>query len=276
MTIGLTQVGNWLLLAGALLFVLSVFNALRAARQLRGAAYYAVRQDALNRTRRWALLATVSLLFSGGLIVYLTNSSVPTPTAIATGATPTLVVVDVPSRLLPTETFTPSATPKPSKTPKPTSTTAPTLTPTTPPPLPPAPSVPAILLTPVPSAVPASPNAKLAFTTLASIVDSKGTPADPGLAFPVGTRSVRLFFQASNVNNGAAWSVLCYKGNKLVDSYIDLWDWGPRTQTARAFCGIDGSPGAYIISAYLGSNKQFDVNFTILQATPTPLPPVKP
>ena len=58
----LTQLGNWLLLAGAVLFVVSIFNALRAAGQLRGAAYYAVRQEALSRTRRWAFLATISLL----------------------------------------------------------------------------------------------------------------------------------------------------------------------------------------------------------------------
>jgi hypothetical protein len=138
------------------------------------------------------------------------------------------------------------------------------------------PNVPGILQTPLPSAVPVSLNAKLAFTTLASVVDNKGTPSDPGLAFPSGTRSVRLFFQAANVNNGAAWSVLCYKGNRLVDSYVDLWEWGPRTQTARAFCGIDGSPGAYILAAYLGPYKQFEVNFELLPATPTPLPSATP
>jgi hypothetical protein len=138
------------------------------------------------------------------------------------------------------------------------------------------PNLPGLLQTPVPSAVPAAPTAKLAFTTLASILDRKGIPSDPGLAFPAGTRNVRLFFQASHVNNGAEWSVLCYKGNQLVDSYIDLWKWGPRTQTARAYCALDGSPGTYDVAAYLGNNKQFDVTFELLPATPTPLPPVKP
>jgi hypothetical protein len=128
----------------------------------------------------------------------------------------------------------------------------------------------------MPSAVPVSPKAKLAFTTLASIVDSKGAPTDPGLAFPAGTRSVRLFFQASNVNNGATWSVLCYKGNNLVDSYIDLWNWGPHAQTGRAFCGIDGSPGNYKVTAYLGPSKQFEIEFQLLPATPTPFPPATP
>ena len=266
----LTQLSNWLLLAGALLFVVSVINVLRASRQLRGAAYFAVRQEALSRTRRWALLATVSLLASVGLIIYL--SSAPASTAIATVETPAAVVAAVPSRMLPTATSTPSPTFTPSQTPKPTFTATSTSAPTIAPPL----HIPNILLTPMPSAVPVSPNAKLAFTTLASIVDSKGTPADPGLAFPAGTRNVRLFFQAANVNNGATWSVLCYKGNKIVDSYIDLWNWGPRAQTARAFCNIDGSPGAYTVSAYLGPVKQFDVAFTVIPSTPTPLPPGAP
>ena len=232
--------------------------------------YYAVRQDALSRTRRWAFLATISLLASGGLAIYLSNA--PTPTAVATTTTPTSVVIDVPSRLLPTATFTPNPTSTPRWTPLPTSTMTPIplSTATLPP------NVPGILQTPVPSAVPVSPNANLTFTTLASIVDSKGTPSDPGLAFPGGTRRVRLFFRAANVNNGAVWSVLCYKGNQLVDSVVDLWEWGPRTQTARAFCGIDGSPGTYTAAAYLGPNKQFEVTFEILPATPTPLPPAAP
>lgn len=268
MATGLTQLGNWLLLAGALLFVVSVFNALRAARQLSGAAYYAVRQDALSRTRRWAFLATISLLASGALAIYLSNA--PMPTAIANTATPTPVVVDIPSRMLPTATSAPS--PTPGWTPIPTSTMTPTPLPTAPLP----PNLPGILQTPVPSAVPVSPNANLTFTTLSSIVDSKGTPSDPGLAFPAGTRRVRLFFQAANVNNGATWSVLCYKGNQLVDSIVDLWEWGTRTQSARAFCGIDGSPGTYTAAAYLGPIKQFEVTFQLLPATPTPLPPAAP
>jgi hypothetical protein len=136
--------------------------------------------------------------------------------------------------------------------------------------------VPAILQTPVPSAVPASPNARLALTTLASVVDNKGAPADPGLAFPVGTRRVRLFFRAAGVNNGAVWSVLCYQGDQLVDSYVGLWAWGPRAQTARAFCSLDGSPGDYTVAAYLGPDKQFEANFELLPATPAPIPTAAP
>lgn len=259
------QLGNWLLLAAALLFVVSIINVLRAARQLSGAAYYAVRQDALRRTRRWAFLATLSLLISIGLIVSLSNT--PVPVTVALAETPTPVVVDVPSRLLPSATFTPSPTSMP-----PTATPIPvvTVTPSPPPTSTLPPTVPEILLTPLAGAPTVSPKARLTFTTLASLVDSKGTPTDPGLAFPNDTRRIRLFFQAASVNNGAVWSVLCYKGEQLVDTYVDQWEWGPRTQNARAFCGIDGSPGTYSVAAYLGADKQFEVGFEILAPTPVP------
>ena len=217
MATGLIQLGNWLLLAGALLFIVAVFNALRAGRQLRNAAYYAVRQEALSRTRRWAFLAAIALLATGGLAIYLSN--LPAPTAVASRW----------RRRRPSSSMCPAACCLPPP-PHPALPARPARTPISnfdsdaqrrllPPPtatLPP--NLPGILRTPVPSAVPVSPNAKLTFTTLASVVDNKGTPSDPGLAFPAGTRSVRLFFQAANVNNGAAWSVLCYKGNNLVDS----------------------------------------------------------
>lgn len=270
MATGLIQLGNWLLLLGALLFAVAAFNALRAGRQLRGAAYHAVRQETLSRIRRWTFLATIAFLATAGLAAYLSN--MPGPAAVANLTTPTAVVIATPSRLLPTATVVPAPTGTPSWTPLPTSTMTPSPQPTATLP----PNVPGILQTPVPSAVPASPNAKLTFTTLASLLDSKGTPSDPGLAFPGGTRRVRLFFQAANVNNGAVWSVLCYKGNQLVDSVVDLWKWGPRAQSARAFCGVDGSPGTYTVAAYLGPIKQFEVTFELLPATPTPLPPAAP
>jgi hypothetical protein len=267
---GLIQLGNWVLLIGALLFIVAAFNTLRAGRQLGNAAYYAVRQQALSRTRRWAFVATITLLATSGLAIYLSN--LPTPDVAAVQPTPASVVVAVPSRILPTATDTPVPTQTPTHTPSPTFTAIPTLLPTATLP----PNVPSILQTSLPAAVTASPNAKLAFTTLASVVDSKGSPSDPGLGFPAGTRNVRLFFQASNVNNGVMWSILCYQGNKIVDSYIDLWKWGSRTQPARAFCAIDGSPGPYTVAAYLGTTKQFEVAFELLPSTPTPLPPVKP
>jgi hypothetical protein len=270
----LLQFGNWLLLAGVLLFAVAVFNAARAGRQSRGAAYYGIRQAALNKARRWTVVAVVVLIATGGLAFYLGNQ--PPATAIANKGTPTPVLVAIPSKMLPTNTPIPSnvtqTTARPTVPPSPaptlSSTAVPTVTPTATLP----PNLPAVILTSVPSAVPVSPNAKLAFTTLASVADNKGNPVDPGLAFPAGTRSVRLYFQAANVNNGAPWGVVCFKGDKVVDSVVDLWKWGPRSQGARAFCGLDGSLGKYKAVAYLGPTKQFEVAFELLPVTPTATP----
>jgi hypothetical protein len=258
----LLQFGRWLVLAGGVLFVLAVFNALRSSRQARSAAYYGIRQDALNKTRRWALLATLAFILTGTLAFYLDQQ--PSTIAVAIKNTPTPMLVAVPSKLLPTSTFTavpdtPTAV-RPTISPSPTLTIRPsaTVTPTVP--------LPALLKTPLAGAVPVSSNAGLTFTTFASVTDNKGNPVDPGLAFPAGTKRVRLYFQAANVNNGATWSVLCYKGDKLVDSVVDLWEWGPRTQGARAFCALDGSPGKYTVVAYLGPTQQFSVGFELLPA----------
>lgn len=271
----LSQFGNWLLLAGVLLFAMAVFNAVRTSRQARGAAYYGIRQDALNKTRRWAFVATIVFILTGALAFYLDNQ--PRTIAIAKITTPTPVLVDVPSKMLPTDTPQPSAVTQtaavlPTIPPSPTPTLSPTAIPTMMPTATTPPNLPDILRTSLPSAVAVSPNAKLTFTTLASVADNKGNPVDPGLAFPGGTRSVRLYFQAANVNNGAPWSVLCYKGDKIVDSVIDLWKWGSRAQSARAFCSLDGSLGKYKAAAYLGPAQQFEVAFELLPVTPTATP----
>jgi hypothetical protein len=98
---------------------------------------------------------------------------------------------------------------------------------------------------------------------------------DTGIVFPQGTHSVRVFFRAVNVDNNVTWSVLCYKGNRLVDSFIGPWKWGAKPQSARAFCAIDGSVGLYRIAGYLGVIKQFEAGFNVVvpptpTATPTP------
>ncbi len=220
MTLLLAQLGNWLLLIGAVLFGIAVYNAARAGRQSRSGAYYATREDALSKTRRWSLIAVVAFIATSGLALYLAGRPFDSTAVARTGAPPPARVT-VPSGILPTATSTAHPTVPPSPTSLPTSTWTPIPLPTATFP----PDLPDILRTPVPSAVPVSPNAKLSFTTLASVVDNKGNPINPGLAFPSGTRSVRLFFQASSVNNGAVWSVICYKDNQLVDNVVDLWKW---------------------------------------------------
>ncbi len=260
----LAQYGKWLLLLGIIVFMVAVINAIRAGRKTRSAAYYAVRHESLAKTRSWSLAAVVIAVITGGFALVLSQIPVPEVT-VARVVSPTLPVASIATRPAPTSTPTDTPTIPPSPTSRPLPINTPTPVPTQPPP----PELPAILQTPLPLAVSPAPNAKLAFTTLASIVQNNN-PIDPGLAFPAGTRSIRLFFQASRVNNNAVWSVLCYKDDQLVDSVIALWKWGTRTQTARAFCGLDGSAGSYRIEAYLGPIKQFEVGFELLPATPTP------
>jgi hypothetical protein len=272
----LSQFGSWLLLAGVLLFAVAVFNAVRTSRQARGAAYYGIRQDALNKTRRWAFVATIVFLLTSALAVYLDQQPSLAATTIADAATPTPMLVDVPSRMLPTDTPQPAAVTQtaasPTIPPSPMPTLSPTALPTAIPTTTPPPNLPDILQTSLPSAVTVVPNATLTFTTLASVADNKGNPVDPGLAFPGGTRRVRLYFRAANVNNGATWSVLCYKDDQLIDTVVELWKWGPRAQNARAFCSVDGSPGQYKVVAYLGPAPQFEVAFELLPVTPTAAP----
>jgi len=76
---GLIQLGNWLLLIGAVLFIVAAFKAVWAGRQLSSAAYYAVRQEALNRVRRWAFLAVIAFLAVCTFVVILSGNSTILP-----------------------------------------------------------------------------------------------------------------------------------------------------------------------------------------------------
>lgn len=268
-------IGNGLLLLGAVLFIIAIVNVIRIGRGARSAAYYSLRQSALSRTRMWSVIAIVILAATIAWAAYLSNQPEPATTASIPTPAPAIAIA-TPSRLLPTDTpaVIPTLPPTPSPTPGSVSPTSKTTTATpivyTATPLPPVTAtlalpadLPAILRTPIAGAVNPTAGAQLSFTTLASAVDSKGAPVNPGLTFPVGTRNIRLFFQANKVNNGAVWSVLCYQGDQLVDNVRALWKWGTRRQSARAFCTLDGSTGPYRIETYLGPYKQFEVGFEL-------------
>ncbi len=266
----LAQYGRWLLLIGAGVFAFAVFKAVRAGLQSRSGAYYALRQEASARLRRWALVATV-VLIAIGTLAFVINAQPPQSTALRTPTSTPIVYTATPKpkpSLTPTATGTPSPSPTSTSTPTPTKTSTPTAT------LRPG-SVPNALLTPIPSSVPPAPNAKLTYTALASVVDNSGNPVDAGTTFPQGTRSVKIFFLANHVDNNVVWSIFCYKGNWLVDSFIDVWKWGTRPQGGRAFCALDGSVGTYKVVAYLGLTKQFEAPFVIV-VPPTATPPITP
>lgn len=266
----LAQYGQWLLLVGAVLFAFATFKAARAGLQSRNAAYYVLRQEATARLRRWALIATI-VLIAIGTLAFVINTQPPQSIASRTPTSTPIVYTATPrpkASFTPTATITPSPSRTSTSTPKPTETFTPTAT------LRPG-SVPNALLTPIPSSVPPAPNAKLTYTALASVVDNSGNPVDAGTTFPQGSRSVKIFFLANHVDNNVVWSIFCYKGNRLVDSFIDVWKWGTRPQGGRAFCALDGSVGAYKVVAYLGLTKQFEAPF-VLVVPPTATPPITP
>ena len=267
MALVLSQSGNWLLLClGAVLVMALLWTAL-AAFKSRRAAYYGLRQEAIRQMRRRGLITLIVLIIFAAAAVFIRLQPPPPalpPVAIISSPTP------IPPSLTPTPTRLPSSTPTPTATavisPTPTLLPTSTLLPSSTPQV----TVPPQLLTPLPSAITPAPNARLTFNTFASVLDTNNNPVDPGLTFPAGSRSVRVFFRAANVSNGVTWSVLCYKNGRLVDSFAGPWQWGTRAQNARAFCAIDGSPGAYQVTAYLGLNKQFDATFQVVDVTSTP------
>lgn len=276
----LEQIGNWLLAGLGLLLAYTVFRLVRAAVQSRQAAYYSLRREAIAHLRRWSLISVV--LFVGMLLIALVISTVPpsaTPPAVvsantATAAAPATATKPSPSPAppaTPTPIILPTATATPSLEPSPSPVVTPTLTPT------PSPAAPAVLLTPLPGAVPPADGATMTFTTFASVLDANGNPRDPGKVFPAGTRRVRVFFRAVGLNNGATWSVFCYNGDELVDQFVGLWQWGTRAQTGRAFCAIDGSAGRYRVTSFLGTVMQFDESFDLIEVPPpTPAPTATP
>ena len=220
MTTLLLQFGNWLLLAGVVLFADGgVQRHARRVGRRAGPPTMEFGRSALNKTRRWALVATIAFMLTGALAFYFDQQPPHDRRRQyrhADSRPGGCSQQDAADRYS-------DACGSYADAPRPTVLPSPTLSLVPPPTLAPAtatpsPNVPAILQTPVPGAVPVAPNAKLTFTTLASVADNKGNPVDPGLAFPGGTRRVRLYFRAANVNNGATWSVLCYKGDQLVDS----------------------------------------------------------
>lgn len=278
----LAQYGMWLLIPLGILVVYTFLRALHAGLQSRRAAYYSLRREALTALRRWSffsgllLLAMIVVAVSGGSAPptpIAAHTATPAPTVSALPTRPAITPVAVASpTAIDTPTFTPAPTAAATTTVPPPPTPLPTVTPTAP--------APAVLLTPLPGAVPPRADAVLTFTTFASVLDAEGNPRDAGVLFPAGTRRIRVFFRATGVNNGATWSVFCYKGDELIDQYVGLWQWGARAQTGRAFCAIDGSLGRYRVTAFLGTQQQFEESFDVIDvpaaapvATPAPESP---
>ena len=252
-----------LLLAGIVLSLLALRRTLHLLNQSRRAPYYILREEAARSGWRWALVSLVLIVATVVLAVTAAQTPAPAPTPVAEStATPGAPVPTLGA------TATRRATPTATALPSPTLTSTPTLTPTAVV----APDVPAALLTPIPNAATPDPAARFEFLTLASRLDAGSNPLDPGLQFPTSVSRVYVFFRASGVNDGAPWGIFCYRDDAVFDLFVALWDDGPNTQTARAFCSHDGRPGTYGLRAYIGTTLAFEVQYSLVSAPPTATP----
>ena len=243
-----------LLIASAAPAGLAIVQLIRARR----APYYALRRDALRRGRRWVLVA---LIWAGLATVLL----VVPPRLAAILSTPAPVPTATPVVM-------PTRTPRPTRTPTVTPTRRPTATPPFIPTSTPDVPLPASAMSPLPSAVPAGPDARIALITLATEEDALGQPVDPGVEFLPGDHRVYLFFTYEGMKNGVATTFAWYKDGEFIDDCSDTWawglvegrDWGERGRFSY-YCRPPGGwqPGAYQIHVFIEERLQGTTQFTI-------------
>ena len=249
-------VAYFLLIASVVPVGLAVAQLIKARR----APYYALRRDALRRGRRWTLAALVWLAFAVALLLVP-----PRLVAILSPATPTVVPTTMPTR---TPTPRPTRTPTAAPTRRPTATAPfiPTATPDVP--------LPESALSPLPSAVPAGEDARIAVITLAAGEDDLGQPVDPGTEFPPRDHRVYLFFTFEGMQDGVVTTFAWYKDGEFIDFCSDTWpwgliegrEWGERGQTSY-FCKPPGGwdPGAYQVHVFIEDRVQGSVQFVIVE-----------
>lgn len=225
--------GNlWLLivtgigLAGVALALILAFLAWREAHLAR---YLILRRSATRRARRWFWVA-LGLAMGIGAVNGFARSGLPWPwEAFPPGWM---------GARLPPPTLSPTAPPfeeiPPTPIPSPSPTVSPTASPTVPPSPSPSPTplpYPPTLLTPIPQAVPAPPNARFFDLVLTDACDERGRPiripTPSPTAFPAGTTRICGRFRVENMPVGAAWTVAWYRDGALEDSSTLLWDGRP-------------------------------------------------
>jgi hypothetical protein len=247
------------------LLIASAIPAGMAVSQLvksRRARYYVTRQNAFKRAKRWILAAFVLQALAVVLLVaglYLPAIMPASPVTLT--ATPTVTPV-----------FTP--TPRPTRTPTVTPTRRPTATPPFIPTSTPAAPLPEPALSPLPSAVPAGEDARIAVITLAADRDDNDQPVDPGTEFPPGDHRVYLFFTYEGMKNGVTTTFAWYKDREFIDFCSDTWlwglvegrDWGERGRTSY-YCNPPGGwkPGTYEIQVFIEDRLQGVAQFLITE-----------
>ncbi|MEE8389513.1 MAG: hypothetical protein V3S14_01780 [Anaerolineae bacterium] len=239
-----------LLLASIVPMVVVISQLVRARR----APYYAVREIALKRVKRWALVALMLLVLGVDVLVVPPRLAavLPRPEDLTPEPpTPTLTVII-------TRTVRPTRAPTSTPTRRPTATAPfiPTPTSAVPPP--------ASALTPLPSAVPAGENARITIVTLAADYDEDGQPVDPGAEFPPGDHHVYLFIAYEGMANGVAWTFAIYREGEFLDSSTQLWEWGAQGKTYLYYKPPGGYElGVYEMRVFVGERLQGVAQFAI-------------
>lgn len=239
-----------LLIASAVPAGLAISQLVKARR----APYYVMRQEAFRRARRWTLAALglqalgLVLLIVVPRLVSIVSPPVPAPTATSTSV-PTLTPTSRPTRM-------PTATPtrRPTTTPPfiPTSTSAIPL--------------PEPAQSPLPSAVPAGEDARIAIITLAAGRDDSDQPVGPGTEFPPGDHSVYLFVSYEGMVNGVAWTFAIYHEGEFLDATTQLWEWGEQGTTYFYYKPPEGyEPGVYEMRVFIETRLQGVAQFVITE-----------
>lgn len=259
------QVATGIGLAGVLLSLAFAFLAWREARLAR---YLILRRAAERRASRW-LWTAIALAVSLGAMNGLARSGFHLPFEIPPPGwtkrffpSPAFTSSPVPS---PTVTPLIEISPTPTRTPRPSPSPAPGPSPS---PSPTALPYPPTLLTPIPQAAPAPPNARFFDLVLTDACDARGRPlripSPPPTTFPTGTIRICGRFRVENMPVGAVWTVAWYRDGELEDSSTLLWNGAPGLPGYIYNTRPEGfPPGQWEVRLYIEDRLQVRVGFEV-------------
>ena len=241
---------------------LALLFAARAWWEAHRARYLILRRSAARQARRWLAVALGFALGTAALNG-AARLRIPFPFSIPPPILPTRPPIppapspgvsaleETPPTAIPTPTMTPSLAPSPS--PSPTATILP---------------YPPTLLTPLPGAVPAPPNARLVDLVLTDACDERGRPQripqPPPTVFPTTTTRICGRFRAENMPRGAPWTVAWYRDEALEDSSTLLWDGAPNQPGFIYNTRPQGfPPGIWEVRLYIEDRLQIRLRFEV-------------
>jgi len=231
-------------------------------RKSRQGSYYGSRRAALRKAQYWGVGA-ISMLTIALVLLILQPSPAPS-VSVELNVTPTLTPTRIPTLTpAPTETASPSPTRRATATPP----FIPTFTPEV---LPPEPA-----MSPLPSAIPARPDARIAVMALAVERDEDDRPVDPGVQFKPGLHSVYAFFEYGEMETGYATTFAWYaESGEYIDSCLETWVWGvpaDRQWGERGAAYLECSPrggwqtGLYELRVFVDTQLQSVARFEIAE-----------